>query len=82
MTDRFHLMETSMKSELAILKELVVSGGNKQTTETEAYRESGICRKKSCKNLVAGRFANGKKKKQCSVCNIMAHRTHKKCKTS
>ena len=74
MQHRFDLLQ----SDMAQLKELVVAGVAKPSHTPEERRQSDNCRKRGCSNIVVGRFANGKKKKQCSSCITLANRYGKK----
>ena len=76
MADRF----TSIQSELAILKELVVAGEASRGAQAQRHGEAApqTCRKKGCVNRVDACFANGKKKKQCTSCITVANQSHKK----
>ena len=79
MQDRFDLQLSTIQSDVAQLKELVVAGTKRpHAPETHPAAESESCQKRGCKNIVTERFANGKKMKQCHSCNGMAHRSKKK----
>jgi hypothetical protein len=73
---RLTSLETGFKTEIEILKELIV--GEKRPQELDSRQ----CTKKSCINLVDDRFANGRWKKQCPDCIVIANQARKKQRLS